>query len=80
MSMGIGFNSERLDDDDNVVSSHEDSLSIEPSSSALDLEQVISNYNYRAYEQRTRMSGEDYRRYRNFSTSADEKIENPATC
>lgn len=65
MSMGIGSNSEWLDD--NVVSSHEDSLSIEPSSSALDLEQVISNYNYRAYEQRTRMSGEDYRRYRNFS-------------
>lgn len=59
MSMGIGFNPEWLDDDD-VVFSHEDSSSIEPGSPALDLEQVISNYNYRAYEQRTRMSGEDY--------------------
>lgn len=66
MSMGIGFNPEWLDDD-NVVFSHEDSSSIDPSSPALDLEQVISNYNYRAYAQRTRMSGEDYRSYRDFS-------------
>lgn len=61
MSMGIGFNPEWLDDDD-VVSPHEDSSSIEPGSPALDLEQVISNYNYKAYEQsRPRMSGEDTR-------------------
>lgn len=66
MSMGIGFNPEWLDDDD-VVSPHEDSSSIEPGSSALDLEQVISNYNYKAYEQQSRMSGEDYRSYCNFS-------------
>lgn len=60
MSMGIGFNPEWLDDD-NVIFLNEDSSSIEPGSPALDLEQVISNYNYRAYEQRTRMSGEDTR-------------------
>ena len=49
MSMGIGFNPEWLDDYD-VVFPHEDSSSIEPGSPALDLEQVISNYYYKAYE------------------------------
>ena len=66
MSMGIRFNPKWLDDD-NVVSSHEDGLSIEPGSPALDLEQVISNYNYKAYEQQSRMSGDDPRRHRNIS-------------
>lgn len=66
MSMGIGFNPEWLDDDD-VVSPYEDSSSIEPGSLALDLEQVISNYNYKAYEQQSRMSGDDPRRHRNIS-------------
>lgn len=60
MSMGIGFNPEWLDDD-NAVFPHEDSSPIEPSSPALDLEQVISNYNYKAYEHQSRMSGEDTR-------------------
>lgn len=63
--MGLNLTPEWLEDE--VTSHHEYSSPIEPSSPALDLEQVISNYNYRAYEQRTRMSGEDYRSYCNFS-------------
>ena len=60
MSMGIGFNPEWLEDD--VVFPHEDNSVIEARMPALDLEQVISNYNYKAYEQsRPRMSGEDTR-------------------
>lgn len=60
MSMGIGFNPEWLEDD--VVFPHEDDSVIEARRPALDLEQVISNYNYKAYEQSgPRMSGEDTR-------------------
>lgn len=65
MSMGIGFNPEWLEDD--VVFPHEDNSVIEARRLALDLEQVISNYNYKAYEQQSRMSGDDPRRHRNIS-------------
>lgn len=65
MSMGIGFNPEWLEDD--VVFPHEDNSVIEARRPALDLEQVISNYNYKAYEQQSRMSGDDPQRHRNIS-------------
>lgn len=58
--MGIGFNSELQEDD--LVFPYEDYSVIEVRRPALDLEQVVSNYNYKAYEQsQPRISGEDTR-------------------